>query len=128
MLSPGSSRHFRSFLSDHNYVAIAYLWAFHRNFLRILQDKHIQVLNLLLYIDHHSDTGWGHMDWPYLHSDKISVKSDSIDENKRSLKLSLIIKVILFFNQILNYFAVFSPVCSIPFVDRVLTKLHPLII
>lgn len=33
------------------------------------------------------------------------------------------IKVILFFNQLLNYFAVFSPVCSIPFVDRVLTKL-----
>lgn len=33
------------------------------------------------------------------------------------------IKVILFFNQLLNYFAVFSPVCSILFVDRVLTKL-----
>ena len=38
------------------------------------------------------------------------------------------IKVILFFNQLLNYFAVFSPVCSIPFVDRFLTKIHPLII
>ena len=38
------------------------------------------------------------------------------------------IKVILFLNQLFYYFAVFSPVCSIPFVDRVLTKLHHLII
>lgn len=37
--------------------------------------------------------------------------------------VSFNIKVILFFNQLLNYSAVFSPVCLVPFVDRVSTKL-----